>query len=222
MLPRDASQAIETVFPVLARLEPSARERFRDNAEPLAVGAGEVLFDVGDGCDGFGMIAAGTIRVSAQSRGGRELVLYRVYPGQSCTVTASCLLSGTPYPARGIVEDPIVGIVLPRTTFRSLVGSSEPFRDFVISILTSRIDHLMEVVCEVAFHKLDLRLASRLLELGPTIEMTHQQLADEIGSTREMVSRILESFADRGWVDLGRKRIDILDIGSLRAEVERR
>lgn len=222
MIPVAAYPAIEKAFPVLAQLQPAARDRLRHDAEPLAVPAGEVLFDVGDGCEGFGMIVTGTIRVSSQSRGGRELVLYRVYPGQSCTVTASCLLSGSPYPARGTVEDSIVGAALPRATFRSLVGSSEPFRDFVISILTSRINHLMELICEVAFHKLDLRLASRLLELGPTIEMTHQQLADEIGSTREMVSRILESFADRGWVDLGRKRIDILDAGSLRAEVQGR
>ena len=222
MLPGNAYHAVETIFPFLGRLQPAARERLRRDAEPLAVQAGQVLFDVGDGCEGFGMIVAGTIRVSAQSRMGRELVLYRVYPGQSCTVTASCLLSDSPYPARGTVEDAIAGIVLPRASFRSLVDSSETFRDFVISILTSRIDHLMEVICEVAFHKLDLRLASRLLDLGPTIEMTHQQLADEIGSTREMVSRILESFADRGWVDLGRKRIEILEPGSLRAEVDGR
>ena len=168
------------------------------------------------------MIIAWRSRVSAQSRGGRELVLYRVRPGQTCTVTASCLLSGAPYPARGVVEDPISGVFLSRPTFRELVDSSAPFRDFVFSILTSRIDHLMEVVSEVAFHKLDLRLASRLLELGPTIEMTHQQLADEIGSTREMVSRILEAFADRGWVGLGRKRIEIIDVDALRGEIDGR
>lgn len=217
-----AFEAIEKAFPILSDLPGGARRSVLQGAEPIAFEAGDVLFDVGDGCDGFGMIVAGRIRVSAQSRGGRELVLYRVNPGESCTMTASCLLSGAPYPARGVVECPIAGIFLSRTVFRHLVDSSDSFRDFVFSILTNRIDHLMEVVCEVAFHKLDLRLASRLLELGPTVEMTHQQLADEIGSTREMVSRILEAFADRGWVELRRRRIDIVDSAALQDEIDRR
>jgi CRP/FNR family transcriptional regulator len=213
---------VERAFPVVTRLPAVARERVLKEAEPLAVDAGRVLFDVGDSCDGFGMIVAGRIRVSAQSRAGRELVLYRVRQGESCTVTASCLLSGSPYPARGIVEDPVDGVYLQRGLFRQLVDSCEPFRDFVFSILTARIDQLMEIVTEVAFHKLDLRLASRLIELGPVIEMTHQHLADEIGSTREMVSRILEAFADRGWVLLGRKRVELLDPEALRNEIDRR
>lgn len=72
-------------------------------------------------------------------------------------MTASFLLSGAPYPARGVVEYPMVGVFLSRTVLRELVDSSDRFRDFVFTILNNRIDHLMEVVCEVAFHKLDLR-----------------------------------------------------------------
>jgi CRP/FNR family transcriptional regulator len=88
----------------------------------------------------------------------------------------------------------------------------------VFNIFTERVDHLMELVNEVAFNRLDARIVAKLIELGPVIALTHQQLADEVGSTREMVSRILESLADRGSLRLGRKRIEVLDPEALRSD----
>jgi CRP/FNR family transcriptional regulator len=138
-------------------------------------------------------------------------VLYRVRPGESCTVTVSCLVSGSPYPATGLVERDLTALAISRSAFRDLVDRSPVFRRFVLEIFSARMTHLMELVHEVAFNKLDQRLASRLLELGPEVGMSHSELADELGTSRVIVSRILESFADEGLVSLGRRLVSVED-----------
>jgi len=126
-------------------------------------------------------------------------------------VTVSCLVNNRSYPAEGMAEDELVAVSIPSALFNDLVEQSPVFRRFVLEIFGTRVNHLMELVNEVAFNKLDQRLASRLLELGPVVTMTHQEIAGELGTTREMVSRLLENFADQGLVTLGRKRIEIAD-----------
>jgi CRP/FNR family transcriptional regulator len=211
VIPHDSYRRGVSRFPFLAKLTDIDRQRVVETGSIVLLDGGTTLFDVGDACSGLGLVIDGCVRVSCVSQAGRELVLYRVRPGQTCTVTASCLVSEEPYPAMGVLEVDTTALIMPKEIFRTLLGDSEVFRDFVFDIFTARIDHLMELVNDVAFNKLDVRLASRLIELGPVIEKTHQDLADEIGSTREMVSRILESFADQGILALGRKRIEIQD-----------
>ena len=173
--------------------------------------SGSWLFRLGDRCEGFGFVIDGCIKVCMSSESGREMVLYRVRPGESCTVTVSCLINDRPYPAEGITEGPLEAVSIPKELFNDLVGTSGVFRQFVLEIFSTRVNRLMELVNEVAFKKLDQRLASRLLELGPVVTMTHQELAGELGTTREIVSRLLENFADQGLLTLGRKRIEIDD-----------
>jgi CRP/FNR family transcriptional regulator len=199
------------VFGVLDRLEPESLERLRLGGQEVHIPSGSWLFRLGDRCEGFGFVIDGCIKVCISSETGREMVLYRVRPGESCTVTVSCLINDRPYPAEGITEGPLEAVTVPRELFNDLVGSSAVFRRFVLEIFSTRVNNLMELVNEVAFNKLDQRLASRLIELGPVVAMTHQELAGELGTTREMVSRLLENFADRGLVTLGRKRIEIED-----------
>lgn len=203
-------------FPVLAELDPGHRGAVSSEGAGVQFDGGTTLFDVGQDCEGLGLILGGCVRVSCLSEGGREIVLYRVRPGETCTITVSCLVSDRPFSARGTVEEHTTGLFVPSAVFRRLVRESPAFRDFVLGVFASRIDHLMRLVNEVAFNKVDERIAARLLELGPVLQMTHQDLADEIGSTREMVSRILESFADQGLVTLGRRRIEVLDPETLR------
>jgi CRP/FNR family transcriptional regulator len=204
------------VFGVLDRLEPEALDRVRAGGQEVRMPSDSWLFRLGDRCDGFGFVVDGCVKVSISSESGREMVLYRVRPGESCTVTVSCLINDRPYPAEGITEGPLEAVSIPKELFNELVGSSAVFRRFVLEIFSSRVNSLMELVNQVAFNKLDQRLASRLLELGPVVEMTHQELAGELGTTREMVSRLLENFADQGLVALGRKRIVIEDSGAFK------
>jgi CRP/FNR family transcriptional regulator len=202
-------------FDVLERLEPESLEKVRARGEEVRMPSNSWLFRMGDRCEGFGFVIDGCIKVCMSSETGREMVLYRVRPGESCTVTVSCLINDQSYPAEGITEGPLEAVSIPRTLFDDLIAQSAVFRKFVLEIFSTRVNYLMELVNEVAFNKLDQRLAARLLELGPVVTMTHQELAGELGTTREIVSRLLEDFADQGIVTLGRKRIEILNRGVL-------
>ena len=146
---------------------------------------------------------------------GRELPLYRVTPGETCILSTSCLLAGEPYQARGVTECDCELMLLPVALFEPLLA--EPaFRRFVFHLFAERLTELMTLIEAVAFHRLDARLAGCLLGKGPVLQLTHQQLADELGSVREMVSRLLKGFAGQGLVQLGREQIRILDAAGLR------
>ncbi len=204
------------LYPVLASLPPGARQRLFQASQLMRVPAGSLLFDERQACQGFPLVAAGSIRVSKLSSQGRELPLYRVGPGETCIITSSCLLGRSDYNARGMVEADLTLVFLPAPEFQALLA--EPvFRDFIFHLFSARIADLMQVVEEVAFHKLDQRLASLLLGKGRLLRATHQQLADELGSVREIVSRLLKGFAAQGLVALGREQIEILDPAGLRS-----
>jgi CRP/FNR family transcriptional regulator len=184
-------------------------------AQPMRVAAGTILFDEHAACQGFPLVMEGSIRVVKAAPNGRELPLYRVTPGESCIITSSCLLGNTAYNARGIVETDTVLVLLPREDFGTLL-ERRPFRDFVFQLFSERIADLMQLVEEVAFRRLDQRLAALLLGKGRMLYATHQQLADELGSVREIVSRLLKGFAEQGLVSLGREQVEILDAAGLR------
>jgi CRP/FNR family transcriptional regulator len=181
----------------------------------LHVRSGSVVFDERQACQGFPLIAQGCIRVVKPSAQGRELPLYRVQPGDTCVISSSCLLGRSDYNVRGIAEEDSTLVLLSPALFDELLATPD-FRQFVFGTFAQRMAELMQLVEEVAFQKLDQRLAQRLLGHGPQLNITHQQLADELGSVREMVSRLLKGFADQGWVRLGRERIDILNAQRLR------
>jgi CRP/FNR family transcriptional regulator len=140
-----------------------------------------------------------------------EILLYRVEPGESCILSGSCLLGRSDYSASGIAETDVEVLVLPPPLFNELMLQHEPFRQYVFGMYATRLSDVMELVEEVAFHKLDTRLAQLLAQRGPVIAETHQKLADELGSVREIVTRLLRSFEQRGWVRLERERVTVLD-----------
>jgi len=186
-----------------------------DAAQPVSAPAGTQLFAPGSPCRQFLLLLEGVVRVQALSRNGREIVLYRIYPGDSCVVTASCLLGSTAYPATGIAEAPIQGVMLPTPVFERLLAESPAFRSFVFSAYAARLTDLVARIEEVALERIDIRLARLLLRLAPpmtnTVERTHQDLAADLGSAREVVSRHLKTFEQSGWVELQRGHIHLLD-----------
>lgn len=170
------------------------------------------LFAEHQPCRGFPLVLEGSIRVIKQSANGRELMLYRVKPGGSCIISSSCLLGKTQYNARGITETAIKLLVLPLPLFSTLITENTAFRDFVFHLFSERISNLMELVEEVAFTRLDQRLAKQLISRSDNVlNITHQQLANELGSVREIVSRLLKGFATQGLVGLSREQIQILN-----------
>ncbi|MEW6335944.1 MAG: Crp/Fnr family transcriptional regulator [Acidobacteriota bacterium] len=199
----------------LARVDLGSLRGAAAAAQRITLASGAVLFEPGDACRAFGIVLSGRVRVVALSAAGRELVLYRVQPGEACTVTVSCLLGGTPYPARGVVEGAFEAVAVPLAAFRHLVDSSPDFRSWVFALMSVRLVDLMRLVSEVAFGKLDQRLAALLLDRGPRLALSHQELASEVGSTREIVSRVLESLQDQGLVRLARRQVEVVDSAGL-------
>ncbi|MDO8787523.1 MAG: Crp/Fnr family transcriptional regulator [Sulfuritalea sp.] len=209
------TEELVALYPVLAKLPEGLLRRICDALQTLDIPSGTAVFDEHQPCRGFPFVLAGAIRVAKISAGGRELPLYRVVAGENCIITSSCLLGHADYNARGVTEGPTTLALLPRDLFDEMLG--EPvFRDFVFALFAERMAELMQLIEEVAFRKLDQRLAALLLGKGRVVHATHQQLADELGSVREMVSRLLKGFAEQGLVRLGREQVEVLDPAGLR------
>jgi len=198
-------------YPVLEELPADLLGRVEQTAKLVQAPPGRRLFDEGSPCTHYPLLVEGVIRASKFSPDGHEILLYRLSPGESCVITVVALLGATAYPAVGSAETKVTLHGVPRSLFETLVQESPAFRVFVFSSLSQRMAHLMALIDDVAFRRLDQRLASRLLLHGEPITATHQMLADELGTTREVVSRTLEAFQESGMLRLGRKRIEILD-----------
>jgi CRP/FNR family transcriptional regulator, anaerobic regulatory protein len=207
-------------YPVLRELPAAKQQELFENAAVMHLPAGTVLFDENQPCQGFPLLLSGNIRVIKAAPNGRELQLYRVMPGESCILTSSCLLGNTPYHARGIADQNLEMVLLPAPAFHALLDKQESFRAYVFHLFSDRLTDLMQLVSAVAFQKLDQRLANLLINKASPIRTTHQALADELGSAREIVSRLLKGFAEQGWVKLGREQIDIADAAALKKFAE--
>ena len=173
--------------------------------------AGTVLFDAKQPCRGFPLVLEGSVRVVMRGANGREILLYRVAPGEGCIMSGGCLLGHSDYAASGIAETPVTLLALSPEAFNRLILEFEPFRRYVFGMYGERLAEVMALVEEVAFRRLDARLAQLLIRRGPVLDSTHQKLADELGSVREIVSRLLRGFEQHGWVRIERERVTVLD-----------
>ena len=165
----------------------------------------------------------GAIRVSQTSGNGRDIVLYRVDAGESCVLTTACMLAEEAYNAEGIAETNIKVVALPKMSFDRLVAEEPAFRSFVFAAYSRRLIDLLRVVDDVAFGRIDVRLAERLLMLAgedKEVAATHQERASELGTAREVISRVLHDFQKRGLISQSRGRIALSDKSSLRAIAE--
>ncbi len=201
-------------FPELARLTPAEQKLITERAQLVELPAGTTVFAPGLPAENFLLLLDGTVRVQQVSSGGREIVLYRVTGGESCIMTTACLLSQDTYNAEGITETPVQAVAVPRATFDELMARSAEFRRFVFSDYSSRITDLLHVVEEVAFERIDKRLAQKLLARADAegrLSATHQELAVELGTAREVVSRHLKEFQRRGWLELNRGQVRLAE-----------
>jgi CRP/FNR family transcriptional regulator len=212
-----AADRLTALYPPLAGIEAAERDAVLAGETQLAqVPAGTVLFQEGAPCRGFPLVLSGAVRVARGSPGGRTLELYRVTPGELCVVSTSCLFGQTPLTAHGQTTEATELVLLSPAGFDRWVRH-EPFRRFVFGVFADRLADLMALAEAVAFQRLDQRLAHALLGHGASVQATHQALADELGTVREIVTRLLKRFERAGWVRLARERIDVLDSAALRA-----
>jgi CRP/FNR family transcriptional regulator len=176
------------------------------------IGASRQIYHEGDSCSAIAFVLTGEIRVYKIGQTGREITLYEIGPGETCILNASCILSGQTYPAYAVAIDDVNVVLVPSAVFRRMVSEDESLRSFVFMLLSQRLSGVMELVEEVAFRRMDARLMDYLIEKSENgrLEMTHQRIANDLGTSREVVSRLLKDIERQGQIGLSRNAITLL------------
>jgi CRP/FNR family transcriptional regulator len=198
-------------FPFMQELSFALRTTLLGEGQPIEAEDGEVVFDLYRDCAGLAMLTRGKVRVIGRLPGKRILTFYRLCPGDVCILTASHLLGNHCYPCCGIAEGSASGVCVPEPVFRQMLDSSVSFRTFLLGVFAKRFSGIMHILETYASRRLDQRVATLLLEKGESITMSHKVLAEELGSAREVVSRILKDFEKNGWLILARQNIRVVD-----------
>jgi CRP/FNR family transcriptional regulator len=214
MINPEQFQRIVRVMPILKHADSRLLREFQDTAFFAHIPTGRDVFIEGDHVDAIALLISGVVRVYKIGETGREITLYRFGNGQSCILTANAILSQNSFPAVATVEEEAEAVMIPADAFRDWVRRYDLWREFVFELLSQRLSAVMAVVEEVAFRRMDVRVASLILErvqASNQVHLTHQEIAAELGSSREVVSRILEDFSARGFLKVSRGSIRILD-----------
>ena len=205
------AQRLLSLYPSLA-----SQEQTLAGLPLITVPLGTVLFRENDPCQGFPLVLDGEVRVSRASPSGRELELYRVQPGEMCLVSSAGLFANQALTARGVATSETTLCLLPPPDFQTALADVG-FREYVLGLFAARMADLTGLIEAVAFQRLDSRLAATLLGHGQTLRTTHQALADELGTVREIITRLLHRFERDGLVELSRESITIKNSAGLRA-----
>ncbi len=211
-------------FPALAGLDAASRRRLADSATLARAPSGTVLFRDGAACVAYTLVLEGCIRVQKVSVGGRQIVLYRVEPGQTCVLTTNALMAALPYGAEGVAESDVLAATVSGAAFHDLLADSAVFRRFVFSAYAMRVSDLLMLIDAVAFGRIDARLAQLLLTRADNsgiVVATHMDMATELGTAREVISRQIKEFERAGWLDAARGRVRVVDSVGLRRIVLR-
>jgi CRP/FNR family transcriptional regulator, anaerobic regulatory protein len=222
LLDPDQYPHIAQALPFLQQADAGLLREFRQAAYVARIPAGKDVFVEGDAVQAIALLISGVVRVYKIGETGREITLYRFGLGESCILTANAILSQQSFPAIATVERAAEAVMLPADLFRDWVGRYDVWRKFVFDLLSQRLSNVMAIVDEVAFHRMDTRVAGLILErsrLTGTLRITHQEIAAELGSSREVISRILEDFASLGLIRSGRGQIEILNLKALQARM---
>lgn len=201
-------------FPALGAVDDPVWQRISTNAVPVSIPAGQIVFQPNDPCQYFMFILDGSVKIYRAGENGRELVLYRVERGELCVLSLTNIMEGSHYNAEGMTETPVRGVRITVDEFDQAMAGSAGFRRFIITTLTHRICVLMKLAHELAFSQLDIRILQALCALARhqrtnTLSITHEQLAREVGSTREVVSRLLKQMEHKGYLRLARGQINV-------------
>jgi len=210
-------------FPFLLDADEEIKNKVLDNATVTTIPKGNIIFNEGDECKQMAFILSGTIRVYKAAESGREITLYRLRAGDSCILTASCIFSSTYFPAIAAAENKVEAALIPSHIFRSWINSYEIWRNYTFDLLSQKFMEIMTVLEEVAFGRLDIRIAKLILKLSANkqddLKIKHQDIAMELASSREVVSRILEQFAIENILVLKRGSIVVQDIEKLKRKI---
>lgn len=201
----------EIIHKEIFELFPFFPDMPREVLVPKVIPKGEIIFNEGDHCGGVPFVIKGTVRISKIGKSGKEMNIYRVGKGETCILTVTSVLSSSPYPATAIVEDDIETIILPFDQFKQCMAISDDFRQFIYNLIIERFQEVLTLIDEIIFQRTDERIIRFLLKhtsnSGDTIEITHDKIAIELGTAREVVSRFLKEMEREGWIELVRGKV---------------
>ena len=206
---------LQNLYPEVENLLTPVSKEILESGTQMRVPSGTRLYTETEHCERFMWLLEGTVRVFKNSPEGREITLYRVRPGDVCVLSLQSLLCGEGFPAEATAETDLLGLTLMQSDFNQALDQSNGFRRYLLKILAQRIGNVMKLVSEVTFQRLDLRLACLMGQLfersdGEPIKITHAQIARELGTTREMISRILKEFEHQHCIRLQRGEIHLI------------
>ncbi len=189
-------------------------DAFIAESQSVSVPADAIIYAAGDRCDQFILLTQGSVRVDLMTQTGRVILLYRLSAGESCVLTTACLMSDAHYSASASAETDVEASVIPARRFSQLMQSDAEFQRYIFDGFAQRLALMMGKIEEVAFAAIDTRLATRLLEVAGsdnTLTITHTQLANDLGSAREVISRKLMALESDGLLSRNRGSIDLID-----------
>lgn len=209
---------IARAMPFLQRVDGALKRELKQHAQYAKIPSGHDIFVEGDRVDGIALLLSGVVRVYKIGETGREITLYRFGLGEGCILTANAILSQRSFPAIATVEEDAEAVMIPAEVFREWVNKFDLWREFVFNLLSDRLSTVMAVVDEVVFKRMDRRVAAWLLNQAKVqnpMRVTHQEIAAELGSSREVISRILEDFSREELIEAGRGTLEVLDFEGL-------
>ncbi|HSM30251.1 MAG TPA: Crp/Fnr family transcriptional regulator [Woeseiaceae bacterium] len=203
-------------YPALGSLTSSAADQIKQQGVFVHKHAGDIMFEPRDFSVRYPFVLRGVARVLKVGRSAPDTLLYRLPAGEHCLLSASGLMAHWHFGARVVAEVETEVVLIPAALFRQLVRESSAFAHSVYVGIAHRLETVMDLVEQATYFRLDQRLATLILAGGSPLNKTHQELADDLGVSRENVSRVLSELRGRGWIRLGRRRIDTLDAKALR------
>lgn len=202
----------------------SFKQTLTNAGNVVTLDEGSFYLREGDVCQHVAIIGEGRLRVFKVSDTGREITLYQVGAGESCLLNITGVMTRDPSPASAIVEKSVTALVFPADQFQSWFATNDQVREFVFGLMARRMTAVMQLVEEITFKRMDERVGQFLRERfasennpEPVLTATHEQIAAELGTAREVVSRLLKEFERLGAIRLSRGRIFLQDPGALEA-----
>jgi len=208
----------QQILPELAASSDKLTKDLLDTANVISLPKDSTVFRQGDACKNYLIVLDGKVKVFTRAENGREIVLYHLEKGDSCVLTTSCLFGNKSYPAVGETESAVTALAIPAKQFNQGLQQSSVFRELVFSAFSSHLSDLITLVEEVAFGKLDVRLAKHLLEHCDNegiVTSTHQNIATELGSAREVISRQLKELESKAYLKINRGNIKLIDMTAI-------